>query len=166
MKQIALFLILVVFSCTKPDSSNDITAVPQQPDTGTFIQFTFQGDSFNREKIVMNGQAGCNFGGTGRYMTASCTRNGYNITSYFDFKLDSAGTVDLDSLKNTSNFRFYGTNIEYYLLTSFEGKFNITHYPDSINDYLKGSFSGSYIDKQSGHLFTITNGRFRVQRKL
>jgi hypothetical protein len=166
MKQILILLIVVAFSCTKPDSSKyDVIATPQQPDTGAFVIFTLHGDSFNEERIVINGEySACSFSGTTRYIAAWGHRNGYRLDSHFYFKLDTTGTVGLDSLINISNFRFYGTNIEYYLLTSFAGKFTITHYPDSINEYIKGSFSGSYLDKTTRRPFKVTNGIFRIKR--
>lgn len=158
-----LFLILLVFSCTKPNSSQDVTT----SGTGEYIIFTLEGDSFNQEKFVMDRdikKSQGKFSGNKSYISFTCPANGFDISAFFSLTLKTKGSIGLDSLSNTSVLLLSDYTKGQYFLKSFTGELTYTHYPDVINDYVKGSFSGTYFDIYGQRLFTITNGSFRIRR--
>lgn len=163
-------LLLALFSigCSKPNESTSGAPAVQKPDAEEYISYTLQGDSFTNEKFEMlataNSTSG-NFGNPNTIISFSAPASGYTISAYLTLSIKNAGFVSLDTIKNTSRFIFSGKKGAYFIRSN-SGRLIITHYPDSINEYLKGTFEGSYTDLYNDHrTFTITNGLFKIKRK-
>ncbi len=163
---------LLVNGCKKTPTDDSVipnTNNNHLPDTGEYVTFTLQGDSFTNEifdLVPKNGvsyQTSGNFSGSRSFFAMQIPANGYSISNYYSFTLKHAGSKSIDSL-NTIAILMTNSKALYYLQSS-SGTYQISHFPDSIGDFAKGSFSGQFYDQYTKRPFTITQGLFRIKRR-
>jgi hypothetical protein len=158
---------LFFIGCGKPDDSDDETITPVI-DTREYFVFKLTSDTFNNEFIVLD--TGSSQNTSGNFLTApvslriDVSRNGKTLVGFFNINARKEGLYAFDTITRGGIFLpGYKGNPNMF---SQSGHITITHFPVKNMDYITGTFSGTFVDiHDSTHLFTITEGRYRIQRK-
>lgn len=174
MKSINLIpaiLLLCLFGCTQPDSAkNDPLPLPVK-DTTEYFSFVVNGDSVNNEsvKLLLTPTKRAFFyvfpnnGGTVSFRLVNAS-NSSETLGYMDINSKMAGSFPFSENKTFGGFNFQGLQ-KFVNLKSKSGLVIINHFPDTLFDYLTGTFTGNfYTIGDTTKIYTITNGEFRFKR--
>lgn len=173
MKQIhnlLAVLLLFTLSCTQPDDAkNDPQPSNATPDQ--YFSFTITGDSFDHEPVVLALDTSriaffyvfANNGGEVTFrLTDKATMQ--NNVGGMTIQATTEGTYSFEEYKTTCGFYVNGKHKQLNI-KSKTGSVTIDHFPDSLFDYLRGSFQGTFYNSfDTTEVYTITNGKIRFKR--